>query len=42
MIDSVHGDTDRLWPVPSMMGFFPINKKVQFTEWGKNKFQILW
>ena len=30
------------WPVPSMMGFFPINKKVQFTKWEKNKLQILW
>ena len=30
------------WPVPPMMGFFPINKKVQFTKWEKNKLQILW
>jgi hypothetical protein len=29
-------------PVPPMMGFFPINKKVQFTKWEKNKLQILW
>ena len=23
-------------------GIFPINKKVQFTKWGKSKLQILW
>ena len=29
------------WPVPSMMGFFPINKKVPFAKRGNDKLQIL-
>ena len=28
-------------PVPSMMGFFPINKKVPFAKRGNDKLQIL-